>query len=141
MPAKDIYHDIMREALEKDEWNITHDPYTLKTEEIDYNADLGAEKLIAATKNKEKILVEIKSFIRQSKTYEMHQALGQFNTYFLALLDQEPDRTLFLAIPKEEYDTFFQKTFIQKLIAFYKMNIVVFNPITKTIERWIKHNS
>ena len=29
MPAKDIYHDAARNALLKDGWTITHDPYTL----------------------------------------------------------------------------------------------------------------
>ncbi len=26
MPARDIYHDTVRNALEKDGWTITHDP-------------------------------------------------------------------------------------------------------------------
>ncbi len=30
MPAKDIYHDVVRTALEKDGWAITADPLTLK---------------------------------------------------------------------------------------------------------------
>lgn len=68
----------------------------------------------------------------------MHQALGQFQTYFLALQEQEPDRDLFLAVPKIEYDTFFQKPFIQKLISYYKLKIVVFDPEKITIEKWIE---
>ena len=138
MAAKDIYHDIVKEALIKDKWNVNYDPYILEADGTDYNVDLGAEKLVAATKGKRKILLEIKSFIQQSKTYEMHQALGQFQTYFLALQDQEPDRDLFLAVPKTEYETFFQKPFIQKLISYYKVKIVVFDPITITIEKWIE---
>jgi hypothetical protein len=30
MPAKDIYHDHVKEALEKDGWTITDDPYKLE---------------------------------------------------------------------------------------------------------------
>jgi hypothetical protein len=30
MPAKDIYHDVVKKALIKDGWTITHDPYILK---------------------------------------------------------------------------------------------------------------
>ena len=30
MPARDIYHDCVRNALKKDGWTITHDPLTLK---------------------------------------------------------------------------------------------------------------
>jgi XisH protein len=27
--AKDIYHDIVKRALQKDGWTITHDPYKI----------------------------------------------------------------------------------------------------------------
>ena len=30
MPAKDIYHDNCKQALIKDGWTITHDPYLLR---------------------------------------------------------------------------------------------------------------
>ncbi|GBF79637.1 XisH protein [Aphanothece sacrum FPU1] len=30
MPAKDIYHDIVRTALEKDCWTITNDPLVIR---------------------------------------------------------------------------------------------------------------
>jgi hypothetical protein len=29
MPASDLYHDTVKNALTKDGWTITHDPYTL----------------------------------------------------------------------------------------------------------------
>ncbi|MCB0583095.1 MAG: hypothetical protein KDD10_27705 [Phaeodactylibacter sp.] len=107
--AKDVFHIHVKEALEKDGWAITDDPYVLRAEEIEYEVDLGAEKLIAATKANEKIAVEVKSFLRQSKVYEMHNALGQFNTYAFALKSQEPSRTLYLAVPENIYLEFFQR--------------------------------
>lgn len=30
MPARDIYHNAVRNALEKDSWQITKDPFILK---------------------------------------------------------------------------------------------------------------
>gem|GEM_PF-4623045 len=30
VPAKDIYHDSCKNALIKDGWTITHDPYSMK---------------------------------------------------------------------------------------------------------------
>ncbi len=54
MPAKDKYHHQVRRALEKDGWSITHDPYFLKLEGVQYPVDLGAEKLIAAHKGPSK---------------------------------------------------------------------------------------
>ncbi|MFK7947400.1 MAG: element excision factor XisH family protein, partial [Saprospiraceae bacterium] len=85
-----MFHNLVKEALIHEGWNITNDPYALKAGDIDYEVDLGAEKLIVASKGVTKILVEVKSFLRQSTTHEMHGALGQYNTYFLALQEQEP---------------------------------------------------
>ncbi len=49
MPAKDKFHDVVKVALEKDGWQITHDPLLLRIQGIaDMYVDLGAEKLIAA---------------------------------------------------------------------------------------------
>jgi hypothetical protein len=35
MPAKDIAHDAVKQALEKDNWTITHDPFYVQLEDID----------------------------------------------------------------------------------------------------------
>ncbi len=52
MSAKDIFHNAVRLALEKDNWLITHDPLFLKLfEQILIRVDLGAQKLISAEKN------------------------------------------------------------------------------------------
>lgn len=44
MPAKDIYHDAVKNALIKDGWTITFDPYPIKYEEVKLLADLAGEK-------------------------------------------------------------------------------------------------
>jgi hypothetical protein len=136
--AKDIFHNLVKTALINEGWKITNDPYALKAEDVDYEVDLGAEKLIVASKGKTKILVEVKSFLKQSTTHEMHGALGQYNTYFLALQEQEPDRILYLAVPSKAYQDFFTKKFIQKLINFYHVNLLVFDETNKTIVKWIE---
>ena len=67
--AKDIYHTIVKEALIKDGWEITDDPYFIqRSNKKPYEVDLGGEKIIAAERGVEKIAVEIKSFIGQSLT-------------------------------------------------------------------------
>ena len=63
MPAKDIYHETVKNALIKDGWTITHDPLVLRWGTTDVYVDLGAEQLLAAEKNEQKIAVEIKSFV------------------------------------------------------------------------------
>jgi len=57
MPAKDIAHDAVKQALEKENWTITHDPLYVQLEDIDLYIDLAAEKLLAAEKNGRRIAV------------------------------------------------------------------------------------
>ena len=75
--AKDIYHNIVRTALEKDGWKITDDPLTLKVGGRSAFIDLGAEKLFAAEKEDRRIAVEVKIFISASPVRDLEQALGQ----------------------------------------------------------------
>ena len=74
--AKDKYHDLVRDALEKDGWTITDDPLRIQVEELTIKIDLGAEKLIAAEKEGQKIAVEIKSFIGHSVITDSYLAIG-----------------------------------------------------------------
>jgi hypothetical protein len=49
MSAKDIYHDLVRTALIKDGWTITHNPLVLTfNPRRQLKIDLGAEQLIGA---------------------------------------------------------------------------------------------
>jgi len=59
MPAKDLYHDNVCNALIKDGWTITDDPLVLSIGTRSVYIDLGAEKLIAAERDNQKIAVEI----------------------------------------------------------------------------------
>lgn len=66
MPAKDLYHDVVRNALIKEVWTVTHDPLRLQWGPKDLYVDLGAERLLAAEKPGHKIAVEVKSFVGPS---------------------------------------------------------------------------
>lgn len=136
--ARDFYHDNVREALEKDGWHITHDPYPISVDDVDYEIDFGAEALIAAEKENISIAVEVKSFVGPSTINEFHKAVGQFNDYYVALEIKDPNRILFLAIPKSIWLKFFQKPLIQKSLARIQAKIIVYNPTKNEIEEWIK---
>ena len=100
--------------------------------------DLGAERLIGAEKEGEKIAVEIKSFLGVSEIHDFYKALGQFNYYFLALRRQEPDRVLFLAVPVDIYETFFQEPLTLEAVEYYNLKIVVYDSDNQTIATWKK---
>ena len=140
--AKDRFHAQVKAALIKDLWSITHDPFSIQiSEAVRLQIDLGAENTIAAQREREKIAVEIKSFIADSDISEFHSALGQYLNYVQALEDKEPDRVLYLAVPIETYKDFFQLPFIQKSLKRHAINLVIYDPIEAKINQWISCNN
>lgn len=137
--AKDIHHRIVRAALEKDGWVITHDPYLIRRmNRKPYEVDLGAEKFIAAERGAELIAVEIKSFLGSSMAYDFHAAFGQYGVYRFFMDEREADRQLFLAIPEEAYQTFFLTPDIEAICEHFNVKILVYNSIQKEIVTWIR---
>lgn len=140
MAAKDLYHYIVREVLEKDGWIITHDPYHLVLEKniTEYEIDLGAEKLLAAEKDNEKIAIEIKSFSKSSLLYEFHAVLGQYMVYLYGLQKLDPDRILYLAIPLFAEKKIEKLPALVEMIANFQLKIICFDEVNKTIISWKK---
>jgi XisH protein len=137
MSARDTFHTAVRRALEKDGWEITDDPLRIQVAEVEMLVDLGAERLIAAEKQGDKIAVEIKTFAKASAISEFHTALGQFLGYQFGLEERDPDRQLYLAIPQEAHRSFFAKRFAQVMVERYQIKLLVYNPAMEEVVLWI----
>lgn len=135
--AKDIIHESVREALEKDGWTITHDPFTLETGEISIDMDLAAERLIVAERGPQKIIVEVKTFGDPSMVYSFHTAIGQYIDYRGALRDEGIDRELYLAISLNAYRRLNKASFFKRRFEENKVKIIVVNIVEKVITEWI----
>ncbi len=135
--ARDKFHDFVRGALEKDGWAITHDPLTFKIGKIHVQIDLGAERLIAAEKEGEKIAVEIKTFGNLSFITALYEAVGKYVIYRNVLEMAEPDRTLYLATPKDVYNRFFEEPVLKTVIQKERFKLIVYDK-NKNILKWIK---
>ena len=105
-------------------------------EGIKLKIDLGAERLIAADKGEQKIAVEIKSFASNSAISDFHTALGQFLNYQIILEENQSERELYLAVPKDTYISFFQTRLAQIAVQRHKLKIIVYDPITEVIVKW-----
>jgi len=90
MPALDIYHDQVKNALIKDGWTITDDPLTIRFGRKVLYVDLAAQRLLAAERAGSRIAVEIKSFVGRSDVLDLEQALGQFVLYAEVLAETDP---------------------------------------------------
>ncbi len=135
--AKNRFHDVVKIALEKEDWQITDDPYEINVDDVDFEIDLAAEQLLAAEREHQKIAVEIKSFIGPSNVSDFHTALGQFLNYRDALETIEPDRLLYLAVRSPIYETFFQRRFIVAAVQRYQIRLIIYDVQQEVIVQWL----
>ncbi|MEG4860133.1 XisH family protein [Microcoleus sp. K1-B6] len=136
--AKDLFHNRVKIALQKDGWKITHDPYQLRYGVADVYIDLAAEEAIAAEKEGRKIAVEVKSFVGGSTISEFHTALGQFLNYRVAIeVSSEPERMLYLAVPTDIYQMFLRFEPAKTVIERYEIRLIIYNPTREAIDQWI----
>ena len=136
MPARDVFHNTVRVALEKDGWAITRDPLYIKVEGLEFYIDLAVKRMLAAEKAGQTIAVEIKSFLGTSELNDYYLALGQFLTYRKALTKKEPDRILYLAISQDIYEFFFSNPLIQEMVSDFQLKLLIFDPMQEEILLW-----
>jgi XisH protein len=135
--AKDKIHDAVKNALIKDGWTITDDPFKIVYKKIKLAADLAAEKILAAERGTDRIVVEVKSFLGLSVIHELQQALGQYEVYRFYLKLTEPDRVLYLAVDDNVYAQFLGTDSVQPLLEETKMKLVIINLETEAVVQWI----
>src|SRR5437588_12376174 len=99
MPARNIHHNAVIQALQADGWTITHDPLLIQYGDRRLFIDLGAERgTIGAERGGERIAVEIASFVADSPVRDLQEAVGHFIVYRTLLAQPEPQRSLYLAV-------------------------------------------
>ena len=138
MPAKDLYHEAVKNALIKDGWTITHDPLRLRLRRgKSLFVDLGAERLLAAERGTEKIAVEVKSFARASDMKDLEDAVGQFVLYAHLLMRSDPDRILYLAVPELARRNVFEEEAGQVMLEDGVVRLFSFDPELERIVQWM----
>ncbi len=64
MSAKDRFHNLVKSALIRAGWIITHDLFPIDYGDVQMQIDLGAERLLAAERGSEKIACVRKKLYR-----------------------------------------------------------------------------
>ncbi|WAL61254.1 XisH family protein [Thermocoleostomius sinensis] len=137
MPKLDIIHNAVKNALIKDGWLVTDDPYVIQYRRTVLYADLGAERPIAVERNGQKLVVEVKSFVGASKIQDLKEALGQYDIYRYLLEEIAPDRKLYVAVNKVAYNTFFTQDVTQLILNKHRLPIIVVDIEMEEILQWI----
>ena len=137
MPAKDIYHNAVRFVLVKDGWEILTEDYTLEYGGDRLYVDIAAEKSIAAEKQGQRILVEVKSFLGRSFINDLEQAVGQYVVYRDVLVETALDFELYLAITQGTYKSYFQRQLAQMIINRNQVKLLIVDAENEVIVEWI----
>ena len=136
MPRLDDFHEAVKNALIKDGWTITDDPFTIKFADARLFADIGAEKLFAAEKNSRKVAVEVKVFGSLSSYDDLEKAVGQYQIYRAFLRKIQPEREVYLAVAEKVYNKFFQRESVQFLVAEFSIKLLIFDEMKEEIVQW-----
>ena len=135
MSRRDRYHDLVKQALIKEGWTITHDPDIIKTDPT-LEVDLGGERMIAVERKHEKIAIEIKSFLNSSQVADLEDAVGQYSIYDIFLKRQEPNRKLYLAIPQYAFTNIFSREVGQITVKELGIHLIVYSLSEKEPLQW-----
>jgi hypothetical protein len=137
MAAKDLIHDAVKNALIKDGWTITDDPFTIRYKKVSLLIDMAAEQTFAAERNGVKIAVEVKSFLTPSLLNDLKEAVGQYEIYLSYLEVIEPDRKLYVAINQKAYKALTSLEGLEIFLQKHKIPFIVVNAETEEIVQWI----
>ncbi len=137
MPRDDAIKPAVVAALVKDGWTITADPLLLRYEEFGVGIDLGAERLLAAARGRERIAVETKTFAGVSTVREYRDAWGQYDIYRMVLEETQPDRKLYLAVTADVHRDVFGLRAVQMFLRKRPMARIVVRTDTEEVVEWI----
>jgi XisH protein len=138
MPARNVFHSIVVEALVADGWTVTADPLRLTFGDHDMYVDLGLiDSTLVAERAEREIAVEIQSFIGQSAINDLHRAIGQYMIYRTVLGEVRPGVPIYMAVREEAFRETFTDDLGKLLLDRLVRNIVVFDEVTKRVIQWI----
>ncbi|MBX9580021.1 MAG: XisH family protein [Gemmataceae bacterium] len=137
MSAKNVYHDAVVDAHVADGWTITADPHRLTVGRRRRYVDLAGERAaVAAERAGERIAVEVQSFVSRSDIDDFHRAVGQYVVYRALMAVSDPDRVLYLAVPRAAFEGIFRHRIGEVVRASLSMRLLVFAPDTRRVVEW-----
>jgi XisH protein len=139
MPTQDLYHDVVRDALRKDGWRITHTALQLKAGVESSAGELWEGPWLIADKDERKIAVTVSSFVGHSSPADITQTWGQLALSRPQLHAMDSDRAVYLAIRQATYSACFGGTEGELLLAKEHMQLLVFDPRAEVIVQWAPH--
>ena len=137
MPAEDIIHRPVKNALVKEGWQITAEPFNLVIEGQYLYADIGAER-VTEDGVVQAIVVEVKGFRQRSLMNALEEAWGQYSLYQQALHETHPDYKIYLALSQKAYDDLQRRPMFRLLMRSKALSLIVVNIEKEEVAAWIE---
>jgi hypothetical protein len=137
MPTRDLYHDVVRDALRKDGWRITHTALQLKAQAESSAGDLWEGPWLIADKDERKVAVAVRSFVGRSHLADIIQTWAQLGLSRPRLHAMDSDRVVYLAVRQATYSACFAGTEGERVLAKEHMQLLVFDPRAEVIVQWV----
>lgn len=147
MPQRDHIHNIVKQAIINDGWEITDDPYIISYGERFLFVDLGAVEtdahkrregyFLGAQREGQRIAIEIKDFRGKSAIADLELAIGQYVLYRLLLNKVDPQREIYLAITDVAYDDIFKEPIGELVIHDLSLHLLVVDVQKMEVQQWI----
>lgn len=139
MPQLDRIHDAVKRALIADGWTITAEQKRLRVApraKIFGIVDLLAEQAITAERAGRKIAVEVKSFLSDSPSTDLMEAIGQYVTYRSWFARVEPDREVWLAVPTAARTNVFDDAGAAVVVTDVDLKLLVVDLVAERVREW-----
>ncbi|MEK7830044.1 MAG: element excision factor XisH family protein [Acidobacteriota bacterium] len=137
MPRNDAYHQVVKQALLKDGWQVTRDHLSIKYGGLHVQIDLAAERQLNNLPD-QKAAIEVKVFEGISFVNNFEKAVGQYSVYRFLLKKARMDRQLFLAITEAVYNKFFILPAVREYVTEQEIFLLIFDPKHEEVIAWIK---
>lgn len=138
MPAIDRCEPEIVQALEKDGWLVTHQPFAIRINKTRGGYIFADIRLHKPQTGQSAIVVEVKCF-ESKRTFldEFYHAVGQYIVYRNALILNDISSPVYLAIPFSIFQSIFQQALIKSVLSDIQINLVVINLEKEEIIQWI----
>jgi hypothetical protein len=137
MPIQDLYHDVVRDALRKDGWRITHTALQLKARAESRTGEPWEGPWLIADKDERKVAVAVSSFVGRSNLEDITQTWAQLGLSRPRLHAMDSDRVVYLAVRQATYSACFAGAEGELVLAKEYMQLLVFDPRAETIVQWV----
>lgn len=137
--AKDIIHDAVVNALDKDGWTIIKEHFRIECGEVEVYADLLTQrKSTAIGDNLPRVIMGIKTFGACSFVKELEQALGQYSFYLNMLEFAGLDYELYLAISKHVHEDYFLRPVTSQIVKRHQIKLLIVDIDEEEVVQWIQ---